>query len=98
MIAAFSSWGNVSASAVLFFAIVLILTGRLTPRSNLKDEQKRGDEWREMFMESQKTVTELVSQVKDLTATSKSSETILKEIVDLNRRRQQHDADTGKVS
>lgn len=96
MIAAFSSWGNVSASAVLLFAIVLVLTGRLVPRSYLKDEQKRGDEWREMFMESQANVTELVSQVKDLTVTTKSSETILREIVDLNRR--QRDADVGKAS
>lgn len=78
-------WGQVSASAVLFFAIVLVLTGRLVPRSALKDAEKARDEWREMFKESQGNVTELVSQQKDLMVVGRSSEKMLREIVDASR-------------
>jgi cell division septum initiation protein DivIVA len=82
-------WGQVSASAVLFFAIVLVLTGRLVPRSALKDAERVRDEWRQMFKDSQGNVTELVRQQSDLLIIGKSSETMLREIVDANRQQRQ---------
>lgn len=78
-------WTQASASVVLVFAVVLILTGRLVPRSALKDAEKARDEWREMFKESQGNVTELVSQQRELLVIGQSSEKMLREIVDVSR-------------
>ena len=43
-------WGALTPIGLLLFAVLLVLTGRLVPRSSLDDERRRGDQWREQAM------------------------------------------------
>ncbi len=85
MTAASFPWTQVSASVILAFAVWLILTGRLVPRSFLQQTREQGEQWKQLFNESQDNVSELVGMVKDLTETSKTSEKMLRDIVDMSR-------------
>ena len=83
--------GDVSVFGILALAIMLILTGRLVPRSTvdqiredrdraLKLSEARGDEWKETAEAWQSTVQELTGQVGELLEHARTSNHVLKAI------------------
>lgn len=92
---------QLSAAAVLALAVILILTGRLVPRSQLRelakirDEEARRllaelDQWRRAHETAQQATLALAGQVQDLLEMSKATGAALasleKLMTDLGRR------------
>lgn len=81
-------WGQIGPSALAALAVFLILTGRLVPRSYLKDSERREQEWRALALESQKQSGELIQVNRDLTVTGQTSQAMIRAITDVaNERR-----------
>ena len=74
-------WVQGGAAALLAFTVWLILTGRIVPRSVLRDSQDERDKWEQAWKTSQDTVAELSRQVTALVEVGRTTEALLRSIV-----------------
>lgn len=82
-------WGQVSAGTIVVFVVWLILTGRLVPRAALLEVKEQRDKYKESWENGQESTKELVAQVRDLTDMGRTSETLLRALLDRNRHGEQ---------
>lgn len=75
-------WGQVSAGTIVVFVVWLILTGRLVPKAILQEVKEQRDKYKESWENGLESNQELVAQVRDLTEMGKTSETLLRAILD----------------
>jgi hypothetical protein len=74
-------WGTAGPAALLAFAVVLILTGRITTRQALEDARADRDKFEQAWNRSQDTVGELAQQVTALVEIGRTTQTLLESLV-----------------
>jgi len=88
---------NLTAPALLGIAILLLLTGRIVPRSTLMDKIKEADRWRAAYeaeREARSTSDDQTAELLELAKTTNSFMSAVFSNVDKIRRSGESDAHT----
>jgi len=68
---------GLSAPALLSIVVILLLTGRLVPRTTLLDKAKESDRWREAYEKEREARGASDSQTRELLEVSKTTHHIV---------------------
>ena len=72
--------GQVGASGLVVLFVILLLTGRIVPRSTLTDTQAERDSWRKAHEVSEKARAELAQSVHDLLEHARTSDAFIRSL------------------
>lgn len=73
------AWPSLGATGLLALAVILVLTGRLVPRSTLRDMRDERDKWKAAHDVSAEQVTRMLSEEQTSTAVMRSIEGFIRE-------------------
>lgn len=71
---------GLTPAALLGMAILMLLTGRLIPRSTYQDKLKEADQWREAYEAERAARTTSDAQTRELFEVAKTSESFLRAV------------------
>lgn len=69
--------GEWSVAGLLALVVIMILTGKLVPKSTLDSQKQESDYWRETFFKSQQTNQVLANALTEITESAKTQEQVL---------------------
>lgn len=72
--------GEWSIAGLLALVVILILSGRLVPKSTLDAQKKETDYWRETFFKSQETNQVLANALSEITESARTQDQVMKSI------------------
>lgn len=88
---------GLTAPALLGLTVLLLLTGRIVPRSTLDDKSRESDQWRQAYLDEREARGEAARQTYELLEVSKTTHAVTVALFDLVRETNRQSGGTSDV-